>query len=61
MVPMITLSRSSKVLLVADLRGDPPVPGAGGSVRRYRLARLRVAPPSPGASAGPGHPSHVRP
>jgi hypothetical protein len=32
----------SKVLLVADRRSQPQIPGGAAAVRRYRLARLRV-------------------
>jgi hypothetical protein len=41
---------ASKVLLVADRRGDAVEPG-GASVRRYRLARLRFDPRPAGADA----------
>lgn len=39
MMPSMTRSNSSKVLLVADRREAPAE--AGAPVRRYRLARLR--------------------
>ncbi len=57
---MPTLSRSSKVLLVADVRGEPFRPGVAGTVRRYRLARLRFDPPSLGASGRAQQHSRVR-
>ncbi len=57
---MTTFSRSSKVLLVADVRSDPPGPGAAGAVRRYRLARLRFVPQSPGPTARSEHLRRVR-
>ena len=36
--------KTSKVLLVADRRGEPSQ-SAGAPVRRYRIARLRLNPP----------------
>ncbi len=59
-LPMTAISRSSKVLLVADVRGEPSTPGVAGAVRRYRLARLRFGAPPAGSPARSEHLRRVR-
>ena len=46
--------KTTKVLLVADRRGEP-AESASAPVRRYRIARLRLNPPPAGREAGFEH------
>jgi hypothetical protein len=48
---MIRPLKTSKVLLIADRRGEA-AQSASAPVRRYRLARLRLNPPPAGREAG---------
>lgn len=58
-VSMTARSRSPKILLVADRRSDSDASGTATIVRRYRLARVRLAARPAGAQARYEHPKRL--